>query len=208
MNNESSEYIKNLELTIEKLKKENQILHEEIEILKKDPLTQTYTRRYLDELIEEEYLPKLKNRKNWFYNIYLLDLNNLHDINRKQGFEAGDKYIKNSITYVKNIFDKFNASYRIFRLGGDEFIVISQPYDHISLDLLENPNYEIVKTEWNNTLSFKEVIKKLDSELINKKNKKNKNKIFICRSCILKKYPEIYDIAMEYLNNQKSKNDS
>ena len=130
------------------LKEENKALKEEIRILSRDPLTGSFVRRYLDQLIKEEYIPKLKTRENWFYNVYLLDLNDLHDVNRKHGYETGDKYIKDSIDYVRSILDSNDISYRIFRIGGDEFLIITQPYDYISCDLLQHNNYVIVHKEW------------------------------------------------------------
>ncbi len=190
---------------IEKLKKENNTLKEEIDLLKKDPLTNVFTRRYLDELIEEKYIPKLNNRTNWYYNVYLIDLNNLHDINRKQGFEKGDEYIKNSINFIKQIFNNFKASYKIFRIGGDEFIAISQPYDYIPLEFFKNPNFEIVYTEWDKNMKFKDVMKKLDNELIKLKNKRNDKKISLCRNCILKKYPELYEQFLIYIDKKNKK---
>jgi len=180
---------------LNQLRSENLALKSEIESLQRDFLTRTFNRAYLDKIIKEEYLPKLNIKNDWFYNVYLIDLNNLHEINRKEGYEAGDKYILDTINSIKTIFNKQNASYRIFRIGGDEFLIISQPYDYVDIDLLENDNYEIAHKRWNKEEKFGDVLKYLDTKIIRKKNKKSKNNP--CRNCVLRKYPELMDKLLE-----------
>jgi len=190
---------KELKIKLKQLERENKILKEEIESLQKDFLTGTYNRNFLDKVLNEEYKVKLNNCKNWFYNVYLVDLNNLHTINRQNGYEAGDKYIKESIKYIKEIFDKENASYRIYRIGGDEFLIISQPYDFIELNKLKSDNYEIAHSYWDKTQTFDSILKKLDTIIIRQKNKKKGYRP--CRDCVLRKYPDLLEIVNQYIEN-------
>jgi len=197
---------KDLKIKLKQLERENKMLKEEIEKLQKDHLTNAYNRNYLDKIIEEEYLIKLQKCNNWFYNVYLIDLNDLHTINRRDGYEVGDKYIKETIEYIKKIFDKKNASYRIYRIGGDEFLIISQPYDFIEIEKLKSNNYEIAHVYWDKKQTFDSILKKLDTLIIKQKNKKKKYKP--CRDCILRKHPDVLDIVNQYLENlNESKND-
>ena len=190
-----------LNAKLNQLRNENLALKSEIESLQRDFLTHTFNRAYLDKTIKEEYLPKLNIKNDWFYNVYLIDLNNLHEINREEGYEAGDKYIIKIINDIKNIFDTHQASYRIYRIGGDEFLIISQPFDYIDIELLKNDNYEIVHKRWNKEEKFSDVLKYLDTRIILKKNKRE-NKL--CRNCLLRKYPDLMDKILKL----ESENDS
>ena len=120
--------------------------------------------------------------------------------NRKKGYEAGDNFIKQTINYLKEKFNEVRASYKIYRIGGDEFLIISQPYDYIDINLLKNKNFEITYGKWDNKISFKDLIKKLDLEII--ENKTKHKKIKMCRDCILKKCPELISKLKE-IENQK-----
>ena len=158
---------------IKKLKKALEVLKKENDKLKKDNLLKeynVYNRHYLDELLKTEYYPKLENKENWFFNISLIDLDNLHNINREKGYEEGDKFIKNVVKTVKERMEENNVSGRIFRIGGDEFIVIYQPYDY--LDLEEIPNITYATGTFNSKEKFKSVLKDLDKIIISEKEKK------------------------------------
>lgn len=160
---------------IKKLKKAIEVLKKENEMLKKDKLLSdfnVFNRHYLDELLKEEYFPKLENKEGWFYNVALMDLDNLHNINREKGYEFGDIFIKNTIKKIKNIIEETKASGRIFRIGGDEFLIIYQPYDYVDFDLINDITFAI--GTFNSKESFKNEIKNLDEIIISKKSlKKN-----------------------------------
>ena len=64
--------------------------------------------------------------------ITVFDVNNLKLINDSAGHKAGDKYLCNA---CKIICDIFKHS-QVFRIGGDEFTVISQNEDYQNLDAL------------------------------------------------------------------------
>jgi len=68
------------------------------------------------------------NTKLWITrSIIILDLNNLKQFNDKKGHDAGDVYI---ITAGKIIHDVFSPYGRVYRIGGDEFCVISKSLTH------------------------------------------------------------------------------
>ena len=189
-------YIEVLENKIQELQKEN-------EKLKKDELTGAFNRHYLDEQIKKLYEPELQHKSFWFYNVYLFDLNNLHEINRKEGYEKGDEYIKSFFKYIKKILNTNSLSGRIYRIGGDEFILITQPYDKINLSDLNNKDFEYSYKEWKYPEKFSKIIKNLDAEIIRKKSKKkNFNP---CRNCVVHKHPELLDSAMKILNEENKK---
>jgi len=158
------ERVKELEEIIALLKKEN-------EELKKDHLTNTYNRHYLEECLLHEYYPYLKTKQNWFYNIILVDLNNLHKINREQGYEAGDKFIIDTVKKIKEEMKKQKVSGRIFRIGGDEFLIVYQPYDVLVIEHI--PNITCTKGKFDLNNDFKKVIKELDKQIIKQKGSKN-----------------------------------
>jgi diguanylate cyclase (GGDEF)-like protein len=70
---------------------------------------------YLNELEE-----KIQNNEISSYGIIVLDTNNLKEINDTYGHENGNEYLINSCKLICQIF----VHSPIFRIGGDEFIVI------------------------------------------------------------------------------------
>ncbi|SFU57524.1 sensor domain-containing diguanylate cyclase [Butyrivibrio sp. M55] len=58
--------------------------------------------------------------------IVVLDVNDLKKINDTEGHEAGDKYICDACDIICNIFKRSP----VYRVGGDEFVVISQDEDY------------------------------------------------------------------------------
>ncbi|WP_408071875.1 diguanylate cyclase domain-containing protein [Butyrivibrio sp. JL13D10] len=64
--------------------------------------------------------------------ITILDLNDLKKINDTKGHQAGDEYIREACSAICRIF-KFSP---VFRIGGDEFAVISQGEDYENIDAL------------------------------------------------------------------------
>ena len=67
--------------------------------------------KYLDELIDSRFLP---------FGIVMMDLNGLKQINDENGHQKGDEYILRSVEAMKDVFGISN----LYRIGGDEFVVI------------------------------------------------------------------------------------
>ncbi len=58
--------------------------------------------------------------------VVVFDVNNLKKVNDELGHKAGDKLIKDACHIICNVFKRSP----VFRIGGDEFTVISTGYDY------------------------------------------------------------------------------
>lgn len=95
----------------------------------KDQLTGVKNKRaYVDE--EERINLQIKTGYDFEFGIVVCDINGLKQINDTKGHQAGDAYIKEG---CEIICDAFSRS-PVFRIGGDEFVVIVQgkDYDHLN----------------------------------------------------------------------------
>lgn len=83
----------------------------------KDPSTDCYNKAAW-----EDFQHRFDPRRGDETTIIIIDLNGLKAINDQQGHVAGDEYIKNTATYLKEVFSRRGD--RVFRIGGDEFAVV------------------------------------------------------------------------------------
>ncbi len=84
----------------------------------KDSLTGSFNRFGMDKYYAEMKDCCLKNRKNLM--IAFIDLDYLKQINDKFGHAEGDKIIK----ATAHLLDSVSEEYKVFRYGGDEFLVM------------------------------------------------------------------------------------
>ncbi len=75
---------------------------------------------------------QIKTGKVKDYAIVVCDMNGLKDVNDTLGHLAGDQFIKDGCMLVCNAF----AHSPVYRVGGDEFVVIAQGKDYSKLDYL------------------------------------------------------------------------
>ncbi len=101
--------ITRLKLEIEKLERESNI----------DPLTKTYNRRVLVKDLEE--ILDIGQEKNLDMQLILFDADDFKNINDTFGHIAGDKTL---IYITRLIQNSIRKGIRIYRYGGEEFIVI------------------------------------------------------------------------------------
>ncbi len=103
----------------EKFKENKEKLNEALSVVHLDPLTGVKSRYAYVEA--EENIDKLiaKNEISDFA-LVVFDINGLKIVNDTLGHEAGDKYIKDSISLIKEFF----PTEEIYRFGGDEFVAI------------------------------------------------------------------------------------
>jgi len=79
-----------------------------------DALTGLKTRKDFDKDIKE----LINKRENVV--VCIIDLDNLHNINRTKGYCKGDEYILENVSKLASVFNKEN----VYRIGGDEFAII------------------------------------------------------------------------------------
>ena len=104
----------------EKLKK--QLEHDLLmSMAYKDDLTQLYNRRKCNEMFEQI------NKSGGKYHFINFDMNGLKKVNDSQGHDKGDLLIK---TFAKALREAFEGEENIFRMGGDEFLVILDDTDN------------------------------------------------------------------------------
>ncbi|MCR5848530.1 MAG: GGDEF domain-containing protein [Lachnospiraceae bacterium] len=97
----------------------NYILYKEMEkISVTDLLTNTYNRNAMNnritDIVEGKY--KLSDQ----YGVVFVDMNGLKNVNDKKGHVAGDNLLKDAADTLKKIY----AGCDVYRVGGDEFLVI------------------------------------------------------------------------------------
>jgi diguanylate cyclase (GGDEF)-like protein len=118
------------------LKRKNKLLNEEIKVVKKEIKEITFEASH-------DALTKLSNRaafdaafaafwaqKKLFY-IVIVDMDNLKKINDIEGHLEGDKALCNLASLLAEYFEK------VFRVGGDEFIIISEENPAIQMQQLQ-----------------------------------------------------------------------
>ena len=103
-----------------------------------DMLTGVYNRNAMNNRISDDVSGKNKIKKP--YGVFFIDVNGLKTINDTQGHLAGDNLLKNVATTLKELLSEKNE---IYRVGGDEFMVIAvdtdrEEFEKMQRILLEN----------------------------------------------------------------------
>jgi len=165
----------------------NQKLLLEIDFLKKerdkykyDHLTGMMGRVDFEEQFKSFYNDFIKQGKDFIFGI--IDINNLHSINRDGGYEAGDNLIKLVSTALKETF----PDSLLYRIGGDEFTVLCRKIDNtvfVSINqnfiLKKNITYSIISVSEifkDRTFTKQELFKYVDKLIINKKLNNNQGR--------------------------------
>lgn len=140
---ELMEYVRfQLSVTISKYK----LYEETIYLSKYDKLTNLYNRSYFEQLVHTDISDAIKKGNKLL--VVILDLNGLKFVNDSYGHLAGDKFIINFASELKNCG---NGSDIIARFGGDEFIGV---FYNRSLDNLTNYLENLIKNFQDNPISF------------------------------------------------------
>lgn len=85
-----------------------------------DALTGVYSRfAYVQVLKQYSSIEKMPSD----LALFMIDVNGLKNVNDNKGHEAGDKMICNAANYIKSVF---GIKGRVFRIGGDEFVVFTE----------------------------------------------------------------------------------
>ncbi|MDE5819882.1 MAG: GGDEF domain-containing protein [Lachnospiraceae bacterium] len=86
-----------------------------------DELTQIHNRRYC-----MEYMNQITETKKQHYTVFCFDLNNLKTTNDTYGHAKGDILIKSAASVIAETFEAHGI---VARMGGDEFIAITETDD-------------------------------------------------------------------------------
>ena len=164
------------------------------ELAIKDPLTDTYNRRFLDEQIPCS-LHKYTNYDSSL-SLIIMDLDKFKAINDSFGHICGDYVLKKVSYLLKEYVSNYNG--RICRYGGDEFVILVEniskskayeiandlkdiiynhnfSYNNIHLDVSCSFGVSFVNRDNNLGLDFENILNIADMELL--QAKKNRNKV-------------------------------
>ncbi len=113
--------LETLEIVVQSCLERSHLLRQNAELQRKtiqDDLTTAFNRRYLDAYLDEE-LDRVRRYRRTL-SILFFDLDHLKDVNNRHGHLAGSRVLRELAQLIK---DKLRKSDRIFRYGGDEFVV-------------------------------------------------------------------------------------
>lgn len=85
----------------------------------RDPLTNLFNRRFLNEFMERELAQARRNQKP--LSLVMLDLDHFKQLNDQYGHQTGDMVIE---MVAKNLLRQSRRTDILFRYGGEEFLVI------------------------------------------------------------------------------------
>jgi diguanylate cyclase (GGDEF)-like protein len=115
----------------------------------KDPLTRVGSKVAYDDAVSKLQAEMASNPELQFA-IVMIDINNLKYVNDTYGHERGDEYIKGCSNIVCNIYKKSS----VYRIGGDEFVVILRNVDYFGRNMLiDDLEYEFEKAYENKSVS-------------------------------------------------------
>ncbi|MCR6544285.1 GGDEF domain-containing protein [Dehalobacterium formicoaceticum] len=89
-----------------------------------DALTRLHNRAAYDKMVN-----RLDGRK--LYSVIVMDINNFKEINDTFGHDFGDTVLKKVASVIRKSFDNSSTCYRV---GGDEFYIISSETDPVKLE--------------------------------------------------------------------------
>lgn len=132
-------------------------LNKVIPFYKYDFLTQLELRQDFDKKVTT----LIEQNKPFFFS--LIDINDLHSINKTQGYRQGDQVIKETADEIRFLLKKV-ANLNIYRIGGDEFIVISKSNIDVLLDNLKTASY--CTAYFNNDKNYNQLFDEVDQGLM------------------------------------------
>lgn len=108
-----------------------------------DPLTEAYNRRYLDSIIENTIAESKRDEKP--YCLLFIDIDYFKNINDELGHSTGDSVL---IRLVELIKDNTREIDYLFRLGGEEFVILLKNTPHKeATNVAENLRYVIENSD-------------------------------------------------------------
>ena len=131
MENDIHDKIMELTQTNEALSETRQVANEMTELANKDGLTGVRNKISYDRQCVE-LNKQISNKEDLQFGIAMIDLNYLKNINDDFGHDSGDSALIKLCNIICTIF----AHSPVYRIGGDEFVVILKGYDYINADKL------------------------------------------------------------------------
>ena len=117
----------NFEKTLESLVKITEIEQERLADFYKDQITPAYNPEYLNFILSSNYF------SHKYSCINIVDLQHLSRYKETQGLSEGDKLLKRVADYLLETY----AQSKLFRIHGDDFVLISTNHMEIDLESLE-----------------------------------------------------------------------
>lgn len=111
-------------------------VHHKMDVDKKahiDTLTGALNKNAYQEL-EEEYQLRIERDEDLSFGLVVCDVNNLKIINDNMGHKAGDEMIQFACTLLCDTF----LHSKVYRIGGDEFVVLLEGLDYLNRSELFN----------------------------------------------------------------------
>ena len=138
------------------------------------------------------------------FNCVYIDVNELHLCNNKYGHAAGDEML----VYIANTLKEVFCDCKIYRMGGDEFLVFCQNYEHeeikkaveVVFDQLKPRNYHIAVglSYREQNFNTEEMVKEAEVRMYEAKAKYYQNKeIDIVNSASKKEYLQVQTGILE-----------
>ena len=85
----------------------------------RDPLTDLYNRRYLDDALEREL--QRARRQSYPVSVLVIDIDRFKDLNDRHGHQAGDEVLK---AFASELHKSVRADDLACRWGGEEFVLV------------------------------------------------------------------------------------
>lgn len=123
---ESLYYMTNLSRAKSNMQEQEEKLDQISETAYKDALTRVGNQAAFNKV--SEVLAKAMAEKRAEYAIVMVDVNNLKYVNDTYGHKYGDGYIKGCCNLICNVYKRSP----VYRVGGDEFVVILRNEDYMS----------------------------------------------------------------------------
>ena len=117
----------------------------------------------IDELIADHSID--------LFAIIVFDINGLKNVNDTKGHEAGDEYIKDSYSIIKEVYQNTE----IYRFGGDEFVAVLEGIDFENREKLFKKFNDII----DGNLSTEKPIVSIGMDDYNKKSDNTLNAVFV-----------------------------
>lgn len=141
MSQDMRSYVQGLLKAEEEIRSAQEQAQDMTELAFKDALTHVNSKAAYEKM--KEALQEQIDKESVTFAFVMIDVNNLKEINDTYGHDCGDKYIFGSC----HAFCKIYKQSLIYRIGGDEFVVLLQNSDYNNRNKLLN----IMETEFQKT---------------------------------------------------------